>query len=216
MAIPALCWMLLSGMALTVWLPLGVPAAWAGPAGDPERGRAIFADKGCARCHLPDGQTGAAPSVGQLRRAQGEMALAGRLWNHAPSMAARMAQTGLEWPRMTVGEMADLMSYLLADPRRDPEPNLLRGQGALVRQGCLKCHSLRGEGGRVRPDLGEARADYESGSAWAAAMWTHTPRMADLASSMGVSYPRFVDDEMGHLVGYLRSVAGPAGKAPAR
>ena len=91
----------------------------------------------------------------------------------------------------------------------------------LIRKGCLKCHSFRREGGRVEPDLAEQRADYASAAAWAATMWTHTPRMATMASQQGIPYPRFSGDEMGNLLAFLRgaSVAAPAsgsGLAPGR
>ena len=192
----------------------GVWAAALGPAGpvagqpsEPEQGRALFVEKQCARCHLPRGERGMGPALEQLRRPQGEMELAGRLWNHVPGMAAALVENGFEWPRISTREMGDLMAYLQADAARDPVPELDKGQLTLLRKGCLKCHSLRREGGRVEPDLAERRGDYESAAAWAAAMWTHTPRMAAMASRRGLPYPRFAGDEMGNLLGFLRSAA---------
>jgi cytochrome c551/c552 len=186
-------------------------AALAGPgpgataAGDPDVGRALFADKGCVRCHAPRGSTGAGgPALEELRRPQGEMELAGRLWNHVPGMFAALSQDASQWPRINIGEMADLMAYLQADPSRDAEPDVSKGQLILLRKGCLKCHSLAREGGRVEPDLAERRADYETPAAWAATMWTHSPAMAVLAERQGIPYPRFSGDDMGHLLGFLK------------
>jgi cytochrome c2 len=113
----------------------------------------------------------------------------------------------LQWPQISVAEMADLMTYLEADPARDPAPDVSKGQVMLVRKGCLKCHSLRGEGGRLAPDLSTPRASYDSAVAWAARMWEHTPAMAAKAMEIGVLYPRFADDEMLNLVAFLRSSA---------
>jgi len=191
-------------------------SAFAAP-GDAEAGRALFAAKQCGRCHRPPGEPGIGPALDVLRRPQGEMELAGRLWNHVPAMAASLAQDGFEWPRIGAGEMADLMAYLLGDAARDPAPDLFKGQVTLLRKGCLKCHSLRREGGPVKPDLAERRADYESAAAWAATMWTHTPRMAAMARQQGLSYPRFVGDEMANLIGLLRSASrtAPQGSGPA-
>lgn len=187
---------------------LGVlPAVGAQPVGDAQRGAALFAAKECAGCHHPRGEPGVGPAIEDVRRLQGAFELAGRLWNHAPAMFTASGQRGLLWPQIDPREMADLMAYLQADPARDPEPDLTRGETTLVRKGCLKCHSLRGEGGRIGPDLGQRRAVYDSAVGWAAAMWVHTPRMASKAREMGVSYPRFQDRELGNLVGYLRSVA---------
>lgn len=172
--------------------------------GDPELGRALFTDKACVRCHQPRGSRAAGPPLEELRRPQGEMELAGRLWNHVPGMFVALAQESSQWPRFTPAEMADLMAYLLADPARDPAPDPSKGQSVLLRKGCLKCHSLAREGGRVEPDLADRRADYESPAAWAATMWTHTPAMAAMAARQGIPYPRFEADEMGNLLGFLK------------
>ncbi len=210
--------LLISAAACAVAL---VGAGRSAAAGDREAGRAVFTDKACARCHLPRGLPAAGPALEELRRPQGEMELAGRLWNHVPDMFAALAQSPSQWPRITAGEMADLMAYLQAEPARDAEPNPFKGQLVLLRKGCLKCHRLAREGGRVEPDLAERRADYESAAAWAAAMWTHTPAMAAMAARQGVAYPRFSGDDMGNLLGFLKHVATtvPArrsGTAPGR
>lgn len=186
---------------------LGHAGSAVGQAGEFDTGRMVFAEKQCARCHLPRNEKGLGPALEDLRRPQGEMELAGRLWNHVPGMAAALARNGFDWPRISVAEMAELMAYLQADAARDPAPDLSKGQVTLIRKGCLKCHGLRREGGRIEPDLAERRADYESAPAWAAAMWTHTPRMAAMASRLGVPYPRFSGEEMGNLLGFLRSAA---------
>lgn len=192
-------------------LAVGVLVLIPGPAGsgDPEHGRTLFSAKGCPRCHDPAQATGAAPGLEELRRPQGEFELAGRLWNHVPAMFGSLRSLGVEWPTLSAPEMADLMTFLQADARRDPAPDRTRGQLVLVSKACLKCHSLRGEGGAVKPDLAEARPDYESAAAWAAAMWTHAPRMAAMASERGVPYPRFSGDEMANLVGLLRASSAP-------
>ena len=173
--------------------------------GNPERGRELFSGKQCAHCHRPRGQAAAGPPLDELRRPQGAFVLAGRLWNHAPAMFTVLTQEGIVWPRLTEGEMADLMAYLGAEPARDRAPDLFKGQVTLLRKACLKCHSLRGEGARVGPDLADGSPAYASATAWAATMWQHAPRMAVKALELGILYPRFVDDEMGNLVGFLRS-----------
>jgi len=176
-------------------------------AADAELGRMVFAIKRCDRCHGTGGEQAAAPGIDVLRRPQGEMELAGRLWNHVPTMFQRLGASETTWPPISTQEMGDLMAFLGADGVRDPAPDHDRGQLMLLRKGCLKCHSLRREGGRVEPDLADRREDYDSPAAWAATMWTHTPRMAAMALKLGIPYPRFSGDEMGHLVGFLRYAA---------
>jgi len=178
-------------------------------AGDLGRGRAVFEQKQCARCHLPRGQQGIGPPLEEVRRPQGALELAGHLWNHAPAMFTVLTHEGLEWPRISAEEMADLLAYLQADPSRDPAPDLFQGHVVLVHKGCLKCHRLRGEGGTVGIDLTKYHRGYSSSVAWATTIWNHSPRMAAQAARLGVVYPRCTGDEMVNLFGFLKSAAAP-------
>jgi cytochrome c2 len=193
--------------ALLAAVPVTLAVAAEPGAGDAGRGKALFTAKGCSRCHLPRGENSIGPWLEEVRRPQGAFELAGRLWNHAPAMFEEYKLEKLAWPRISEAEMTVLMVYLQAGPARDPAADRPQGEAVLVRKGCLKCHSLRGEGARIGPDLGRRRHAYDSGAAWAAAMWIHTPRMADKAREIGVLYPRFFDTELNNLVGFLRSVA---------
>ena len=185
------------------------PGAGAQSGGDAARGQEVFEAKACSRCHHLRGQQRVGPPLDDLRRPQGAYELTGRLWNHAPGMFTVLKIEGLEWPQISVAEMADLMAYLMADPGRDPSPDLFKGRAVLVNKGCLKCHRLRGEGGRVGPDLAERRAVYAPAATWGATMWAHTPRMAAAAIQQGVLYPRFSGDEMVHLLGFLQRADAP-------
>lgn len=194
------------GAALAA-LGAGMGAAAEKP-GDPARGGAVFEQKRCARCHLTRGrEQGTGPPLEAIRQPQGALQLAGRLWNHAPVMFAAFEKEGLKWPEISREEMADLMAYLRADPARDPSPDLFQGQVLLIRKGCLKCHRLRREGGAVGVELTARRESYGSAVAWAATIWNHSARMAGHSTRIGLVYPRFSGDEMGHLLGFLRSAA---------
>jgi cytochrome c2 len=194
---------------LGVAIALGVliaegPLLHAQSEGDPSRGQDIFAAKQCGRCHRPPPEASVGPPLPVLRRPQGAYELAGRLWNHAPAMFTVLRVEGLEWPRIDATEMANLMAYLQADPARDPPADPLKGQMILVAKGCLKCHTWKGEGARVGPELAELRGSFAPASMWAATMWAHTPRMAKVALERGIVYPRFTADEMVHLLAFLR------------
>jgi cytochrome c551/c552 len=179
--------------------------------GDAARGRAVFMEKGCVRCHLPAGQgRSTGPPLEELSRPQGALHLAGRLWNHAPAMFAALSQEGGKWPELTPERMADLMAYLQADPSRDAPADTFQGQLMLLQKGCLKCHRLRGEGGTVALELTKYRGRYESPVVWATTIWNHSPRMAAHAAGAGVLYPRFTGGEMGNLVEFLRRATAVA------
>jgi cytochrome c551/c552 len=197
--------MVVLGPAL--WVALLV-AGWAvaAPRGDAGRGRLIFEEKGCAGCHRPQTQEqGIGPALEMIRRPQGLLQLSGRFWNHAPAMFAMFEQQGLKWPDLTVEQMADLMAYLQGEPSRDPPGDLFQGRVVLIRKGCLKCHSLHGEGNSSAADLSQLRDRYESPIVWATTVWNHSPKMAALANRLGVQYARFSGDEMGNLLEFLRS-----------
>jgi cytochrome c551/c552 len=200
----------LLGMALVLAGMGARIGAAADASGDPQLGQAVFAAKQCVRCHAARGQSSVGPVIEELRRPQGAYELAGRFWNHAPAMFTSLRRDGVAWPEIEPAEMADLMAYLQADPSRDPAPDLFRGHVLLVRKGCLKCHRYRGEGGKISEELTQYNPGYQSPVAWAGAVWKHAPRMAEEARRMGVPYPRFTGEEMGNLVGLLRSTA----KAP--
>ena len=187
-------------------LAAGAPAETQAP-GDAARGSAVFEQKQCARCHESRGQPGIGPALEEVRRSQGALELAGRIWNHAPVMFALLKQQGLEWPQIGAAEMANLMAYLQADPARDPAPDLQQGQVLLIRKGCLKCHRLRGEGGSVGIEFTRYHAGYQSPVAWATTIWNHSSRMAGHSARLGVLYPRFTGDEMVNLFGFLKGSA---------
>lgn len=82
--------------------------------GNAERGKDLFAKKGCVHCHqvADDGGTHgpdltASPAVGS------PIDTITAMWNHARQMEPQMRAQGIPWPKFEPGEMADLMEYLL-------------------------------------------------------------------------------------------------------
>jgi hypothetical protein len=76
--------------------------------GSAERGRRLFAEKGCGSCH----GGGQAPDIRRLRTVASPISMAAALWNHGPLMLANMQQRQVAWPRFGAGEIADLMDFL--------------------------------------------------------------------------------------------------------
>jgi cytochrome c551/c552 len=195
---------LATAIALGLAAALASPLAAAAGAHDVE-GRRLFESKQCGRCHVPGGRDTGAPALEELRRPQGAWELTGRLWNHVPAMFTALRTEQVPWPSFTADEMRALMGYLAAEPTADAKPDAGRGLAVLVQKGCLKCHALHGEGGRIAPDLADRVDAFSAPAAWAARIWRHTPSMAAVAMERGVMYPRFTDHEMAHLVAYLKS-----------
>lgn len=80
--------------------------------GDPQRGRELFANKGCVKCHGP-GQDhdmkGIDVASMDFADAPGIIAA---MWNHAPLMDAATRYINVAWPQFQPGEMAHLVAYI--------------------------------------------------------------------------------------------------------
>lgn len=158
----------------------------AGQLGNPSAGKALFAAKGCVRCHGSD-----APSRpgADLRHIRGRFS-AVSIWKHGPQA---------QWPKLSGRETADLVAFLqeagdrTADERAYVEPGSpRRGRELFASKGCAACHSVAGRGGRPGLDLAGRRPAL-TGSIW------------ELAGLMGShrSVPRASDQEMADILAYL-------------
>ena len=77
--------------------------------GNPVKGGRLFVKKGCQSCH---GDTLAGElsidDDGRFSAAR----LASAVWSHGPRMLDEMEETGLEWPKLSSQDMADLIAFL--------------------------------------------------------------------------------------------------------
>ena len=74
--------------------------------GNPKSGEKVFSRKGCAGCHEADS------SLAQEEKPLREFGMVSALWRHGPGMKAEMESKGIEWPRFSVADMADLLTFL--------------------------------------------------------------------------------------------------------
>lgn len=83
-----------------------------------------------------------------------------------------------------------------------PQWAMLAGWDLFGAKGCGKCHSIRGTGASVGPDL----ARTASGTSFfdlGAAMWSHLPRMGARMRELGVDRATFTPAELANLVAFL-------------
>jgi len=199
--------MALGAVALTLAV-LSVAASAGGqaaPEGDPFRGREIFHDKGCSRCHSVWGHGGTlGPDITVVVAGKSWDELVGDFWNHTPRMIDEGDQRGYPWPTLAPEEMSDLLSYLyylrLFDEPGDPR----RGAEAYARLQCANCHALGGGGGRSGGAL-DRFGTYPSPVPLAQAMWNAGPVMQQAQLRAGSPIPQFTGHEMADLQAHIRA-----------
>ena len=77
-----------------------------------------------------------------------------------------------------------------------------RGGQLFVSKGCVKCHAIKGEGGKTGPDLG--RIDLGGTQLeLAAQIWNHTPSMIAGMEQAGIPKPTLTGQEFTEITAYL-------------
>jgi mono/diheme cytochrome c family protein len=183
------------------------------PPGDVEVGQRLFIDKKCVVCHQVGTYGGVmGPSLDHLSKYGSPILVAASMWNHGPNMAETMSRMGIERPSFSGPELTDLISYLESVAPAPLEGPLYvlpgspeEGRVLFTEKSCVRCHSVRGLGGRVGPDLSR-RGSHWGLTEFAAAMWNKAPTMAEAMKARGVDIPQLGAGEMADLVAYLYAV----------
>jgi mono/diheme cytochrome c family protein len=186
--------------------------------GSVDKGRVLFHQKGCTRCHrFAPGGISAAPPLGRAALAASPIVIAQQMWNHGAVMSATMEQ--LQVPRSTFegSQMADVLAFLSAAGEPLPgsgvplpgDPTV--GRGLFQSKGCVRCHIKGDTEESVGPDL-SAGGWYETATEIAGEMWNHGPAMWARMRELGITPSRFEDNEMADVLAYLyllRSASEP-------
>jgi len=179
--------------------------------GDATRGRSIFNEKGCSSCHLLTGKgKEGEPGLDQFPQNISPVFLTQSIWNHGTVMIAHMVKVGMKWPVFEGTEMMDLLEYIKVNAKGAKETafitpgNPREGKQAFVAKGCIKCHAVRGEGGKEAEDLGKrAKTFYKSLTQIASSMWNKGPAVLGKMGQTQLGIPKFTPKEMADLIAYL-------------
>jgi cytochrome c2 len=173
----------------------------------PGAGERLFTTKGCVSCHGTDGRgTTSGPDLHDVTSRRRVSEIAGVLWNHSLQMYAAMEARGLELPRFSGTELADMIAFLYYLPFGESDGDRLRGEQVFREKRCVDCHDQT-SAAPIGPDLSQSQA-LASSVSLATAMWNHAPAMFDVTQSRRVEWPRFEGNEMPDLLAYLRTLGG--------
>ncbi|MCL6617421.1 MAG: cytochrome c, partial [Anoxybacillus ayderensis] len=133
------------------------------------------------------------------------------IWNHGAMMISEMVKLGMKWPEFRGTEMMDLLEYIKLNARRGTREtayvnpgNPKEGKQVFIEKGCIKCHAIKGEGGKNGEDLGKKEKQfYRSLTEIASIMWNKGPSVLSKMSQTDVGIPKFTAKEMADLVSYL-------------
>jgi cytochrome c2 len=181
--------------------------------GDVAHGKRLFSQKGCIRCHAI-GDTGGhvGPNLRDIGPVVTPILWVQAMWNHAPAMEEHMRALKMEWPRFEGEEMNDLLAFVRVERGgREAESGVLpasprRGWILFQQKGCISCHAIRGEGGKMGPDLTSDRPLPRTLMQMAGRMWNHSPEMWAAMKAKGMERPSFQGQEMADLIALLYSV----------
>ena len=177
--------------------------------GSVDKGRTLFSQKGCSQCHeLFPGGSSTGPPLGRAMLAAPPIQVAQAMWNHGTQMTAKMRERQVPWSTFEGQEMADLLAFLggTVEPLPGRGSHMpgdpVAGRDLFQSKGCARCHVKGDNGETIGPDL-VTGPWYKTATAIAGAMWNHAPAMWTQMKGIGVTPPRFEDDEMGNVIAYL-------------
>src|SRR5215831_13869204 len=112
--------------------------------GDSARGARLFDQERCVQCHSVNGRGGKmGADFGKIvSRSYTPAQLASTMWNHAPVMWGAMESAGIQRPKLTAGDAADLFAYFYSARFFDKPGDGVRGKAAFTEKHCLDCHGL--------------------------------------------------------------------------
>ena len=175
--------------------------------GDARLGAKLFREQKCVVCHSINGEGGkAAPDLGKrLGRDYTPATMASLMWNHAPTMWSAMEKQGIEKPKLSSTDAANLFAYFWADRFFDRPGDAGRGKQAFQTKSCAGCHAVdkAGAGPAIRN-----WAVVSDPIALSAAMWNHMGTMRTTAQGKGLKWPTLLPQEMTDIVVYVQTLPG--------
>src|SRR6266545_6774240 len=174
---------------------------------NPLKGRTVFVNKGCVKCHSVWGVGGKlGPDLSRAGMGRSFLQISGLLWSHSPRMVELMEQRGVSRPTFTPDEMGELVSYLYYLNYFNEPGDAVSGRALFSEKGCVMCHSVGGLGGTVASSLDKYH-EYASPLFLAQGMWNQGPRMAGTQRTHGMLNPALQGKQLADIAAYVRGQA---------
>jgi mono/diheme cytochrome c family protein len=170
--------------------------------GDAGRGAKLFQDLKCATCHTLRGVGG---KVGPDLTAKPGLhdspnAVAAAMWSHATKMWEAMAKAGVQRPKISQQQAADIVAYIAGKVQADMPGDAKRGQRAYEAKFCASCHDQYSGAPSFAKLGGEASAYW-----MVAGMWEHGAGMLSRMVAKNTAWQTLSAQEVGDILAYLSS-----------
>jgi mono/diheme cytochrome c family protein len=131
--------------------------------------------------------------------------LASTMWNHAPVMWGAMEAAGIERPKLSAGDAADLFAYFYSARFFDKPGDAGRGKAAFAAKHCADCHGVNESRGEDAPPIAkwESLADPV---VLAQQMWNHGAKMREEFSKRKLAWSRITAQELTDMLVYLQNL----------
>ncbi len=175
--------------------------------GDSERGARLFENERCVQCHSVNGKGGkmALDLSARVDRGFTPALLASAMWNHAPVMWAAMEGAGIQRPKLSPADSADLFAYLYSTRFFDKPGDAARGKQAFSQRHCSECHGINESKAESAPpvvkweSLGQPMILVQQ-------MWNHSSRMREAFARKNISWQELNAQELSDILAYLRNL----------
>ncbi|MFQ5862461.1 MAG: c-type cytochrome [Candidatus Brocadiales bacterium] len=116
-----------------------------------ERGKKIYFEKGCAKCHGEEGEGGKGPFLSGVTLKYSEAFLSACITSQAVHHGPKTIMPA--FTELSIHEVQDLLNFLdTFNPGREITSGI-KGKKLWNKLGCLSCHGEKGEGALTGPSL---------------------------------------------------------------
>jgi cytochrome c2 len=175
--------------------------------GDSERGRKVFESEQCVRCHSVNGKGGkmGADFSMVVSRSYTPAHLASTMWNHAPVMFGAMDAAGIEKPKLTSGDAADLFAFFYSTRFFDKPGDAGRGKAAFTANRCAECHGITDSKAEKATPIAKWTSLADP-VVLVQQMWNHSHLMQDAFARRKIQWQQLTSAELNDMLAWLGSL----------